>query len=71
MIVRVAVLIFTALVAQYFQGAIGDDFIGIHIGGGASTALKHVDDKVVVQHAHANFIARLTNRIDQVIGNMA
>src|SRR5439155_17478838 len=33
---------------QQFTGAIGDDLVGVHVGRGAGTGLKNIEDEVVV-----------------------
>ena len=56
-LVRMQVLVLAALVAEQLQRAIGDDLVGIHVGGGAGAALNHVDDELVVQFSVADFLA--------------
>ena len=51
MVVRVQVLIFTFLVTHQLQPDIGQHFVGIHVDGGACTALVNVYRELV--HAFA------------------
>ena len=39
--------IVAARAAQQLQRDVGDHLVGIHVGGGAGTALQHVDDEVI------------------------
>ena len=56
-VVRVAVVVFAFFVAEDFQGTVGDDFVGVHVGGGARPALDHVHQELVVQFAANDFVA--------------
>ena len=47
MVIGIDGCIVAARAAQKLQRDVGDDFIGIHVGGGAGTALQHVDNEVV------------------------
>ncbi len=59
MIIGMQILILAFIITQDFQTAIGNHFVGVHIGGGAGTALKHVNGELVVQFAVQNFITGL------------
>ena len=39
------------LVAQDLGGAVGYNFVDVHVGGGAGASLEYIDDKVVFQVA--------------------
>ena len=51
LLVRVQVLVFAFAVAQQLQRPVGDDLVGVHVGGGAGAALDHVHHKLLVQLA--------------------
>ncbi len=51
------------LVAQEFKPPVGDDLVGVHIGGGAGTALEHVHDKLFVEFAGHYLVARGADRL--------
>jgi len=44
-------LVLTPLVAHDFQPAVGNDFVGVHVGAGASATLNHSDAELIVQFA--------------------
>ena len=48
MVVGIDDRIFAARLAEQLERQVGDDLIGIHVGGGARTALQHVDHEVMV-----------------------
>ncbi|MNE31953.1 hypothetical protein D3C80_1255460 [compost metagenome] len=50
-VVRVQVLILAFLVTHGLQCDVGDDFVGIHVGRSASTALNHVHHELFVEVA--------------------
>jgi hypothetical protein len=39
------------------ERAVGDDFVGVHVGGGARAALDHVHHEFLVQRAAADLLA--------------
>ena len=41
--------------------AVGDDFVGVHVGLGAAAGLPHHQGEVVVQLAGDDFVAGLAN----------
>ena len=47
--------------AQQFDGAVGDDLIHVHVGGGASSALQSVHRKLIGHAAVGNFGGGLKN----------
>ncbi len=62
---------FAALAAEEFGGAIGDDFVGVHVGGGAGAGLEDVDDEVVVELAGDDFVGGTADGICDVGGDAA
>ncbi len=38
-----------ALAAQQLRSAVGDDLIGVHVGGSAGAGLEDIDDELIVQ----------------------
>ena len=50
-------------VTHNFQAAVGNHFVGVHVGRRASPALNHVHDKLVVQFALLELMARRDNRL--------
>ncbi len=46
-VVGMAILVFAFLVAHYFQGSVGDYLVGVHVGGGARSALDDVHGELV------------------------
>ena len=47
MVVGVNVLVCAFFAFEYFVGAVGDDFITVHIVRGAGTSLENISDKRV------------------------
>ena len=43
--------------AEDYQGTVGDNFVGVHVGRGARPALDHVHQELVVQFAADDFVA--------------
>ena len=41
----------SALAAQQLGGPVGDDLVGVHVGGGAGAGLEDVDHELVVEAA--------------------
>ena len=58
-VIGVAVFVFALLVAHQFEGDVGDDLVGVHVGGGAGSALYHVHNELVVELAVAYHAACL------------
>ena len=46
-VVRVNDGVIAKLAAEMFDSKVGDDFVGIHVGGGTGTALQPVSDELV------------------------
>ena len=44
--------------AHGLEPAVGDDLVGVHVGGGARAALDHVDHELVVELARDDLVAR-------------
>lgn len=63
MIIGMTVFIFAMFTAQYFQGPVGDNLIGIHIGGGTRATLYDIDNKIFEVLASTDFIASPDYRI--------
>ena len=57
-VVGVAILVIALFMTHDFQGAIGNNLIGVHIGGGTSPTLNGIHRKLVMQLARQQFIAR-------------
>ena len=53
--------IFTLLSAQNLNGTIGNNFIGIHIEGGACSALNGIYNECIVKSPRCNLITGLHN----------
>ncbi len=56
-VVGMAVGVLAPPVAQQFQGPVGDDLVGIHVGGSARATLHHVRGEVTVPVAVDDFLA--------------
>src|SRR5712692_5152049 len=41
---------------QQFAGMIGDDLVGVHVGGGAGASLKNIKHEVAVEFAVNDFL---------------
>ena len=50
---------FAALAAEQFNGAIGDDLVGIHIRRGAGAGLENIQDKFAVPFSIGHLLGRL------------
>ena len=48
MVVGIAMLIVTLLIAHDLEGAVGNHLVGIHVHRGTGTTLHHVDGEVIV-----------------------
>ena len=46
---RIAIFVVALPFIQMFQGAIGDDFVRIHIGRGSSTALEDIELELIME----------------------
>ena len=57
-VVGVQVLVLSFGMAQNFQPPIGDDLVGIHVGGGPRPALEHVHHEMVVKLSGEQFRRR-------------
>ena len=60
-VVRIAVLIVSFLMAHDFQGPVRYDLVSVHVDGGSGSALHHVDREVFVHLAVDYLAARLTD----------
>ncbi len=63
-----AELVFAALVAHDFEGAVGDHFVGVHVGGRARTALDHVHGEELVVLALHDLAACLCDGLVLLVG---
>ena len=63
MVVWGAELVLALLVPHEFQGAIGDDLVGVHVHRGAGAALHHIYRELVPQFTGHNFLAGCHNGI--------
>ena len=71
MIVGVDDLVFAPGAAEDFQGPVGDDLVGVHVGGGARPALDHVHHELAVQIAGDDFIAGLADGLRHLFFQVA
>ena len=63
MVVGGAELVLALLVPHEFQGAVGDDLVGVHVHRGAGAALHHIYRELVPQFTGHNFLAGRHNGI--------
>ena len=61
-VVGVQVFVFAFLETHGFQSDVGDDFVGIHVGGRAGAALNHVDHELIMEVAADQAGAGLADR---------
>ena len=61
------VLVLTLLVAEELESAVGDDLVGVHVGGGTGTTLDHIDDELVVELARDDFVASLLDGLGDLV----
>ncbi|MND86971.1 hypothetical protein D3C80_789560 [compost metagenome] len=61
MVVGVKTGIIAFFVAKQFERTVGNDLIGIHVGGGAGSALDFIHHELPVQRAGADFAAGFGN----------
>src|SRR5699024_8210791 len=47
--------------AQDLDGPVGDDFVGVHVQGGAGAALDRIHDKIVMEFSWDDLVAGLDN----------
>ncbi len=59
MVVGVKVGIIAFRVAEQFKCPVGDDLVGVHVGGSASTALNFIHNELLVKRTLTNFAAGL------------
>ena len=64
---RVQIGVLTAFVAEELQAAVGDDFVGVHVGRGPCPALDDVHDERVEEPASADLLAGSRDRIGLVV----
>ena len=67
MVVGRAVLVFAAGVPHDLQRTVGDHLVGVHVGGGARTALNHVHGEEFVEFALHDFTAGLRNGVEKLV----
>ena len=63
-----AVLVFAVLMAHDLQRAVGDHFVGVHVGRRTGTALDHIHGECVVVLAVHDLAAGLCDRIELLVG---
>ena len=66
MIERVNDVVAALFVAQDFEGAVGDDLVGVHVGRGACPALDDIHDKFTVILSGDDFVAGAGNGVGNV-----
>ncbi|MCY1243761.1 hypothetical protein D9M72_567930 [compost metagenome] len=49
--------------AQDLKRPVGDDLVGIHVGGRAGSSLDHVHHELIVERAGLDFVAGGNNRL--------
>ncbi len=59
------------LAARQFDGAVGDDFVDVHVGLGATAGLPDAQRKLVVELAGDHFICGLHNELCFISGKLA
>lgn len=59
MVIRVKASIIAFFVSEQFERTVGDDLVGIHVGGGAGSALNFIHHELLMQRAGADFAAGL------------
>ena len=52
------------LSTRHFNRAVGNDFVGIHIGLGARTSLKHDQRKMIIKFSRDHLICSAHDEID-------
>ena len=62
-------LVVTALVSHDLQGTVGDDLVGVHVGGSTSTSLDHIHDELRVPLARDDLIASLHHSLSLILGH--
>ena len=65
-IVRVKPGILALFVPKQFQRAVGDDLIGVHVGGCAGSALDFIHNELLMKSAGADFAAGFRNRLHPI-----
>jgi len=53
-------------VSHEFKSPVGDDLIGVHVGGSAGSSLDHIDHKLIVELPRDDFIAGLGNILHHI-----
>ena len=56
----------TTLGTKYLVGAIGEDFVDVHVVRRPRTGLIHIDDEMLAVFAGQNFVSRLHDRVCQL-----
>ncbi len=54
-----------ALAAEQFDGAIGDDLVGVHVGRGAGAGLENIQDEFAVPFAVDHLLGGLDDGVGQ------
>src|SRR5882672_367432 len=68
---RVQIAVLAAPVAEQLEPAVGDDFVGVHVGRGPRPALDDVNDELVEQLALADLLAGSRDRFGFVVGEQS
>lgn len=58
-----------ARAAENFDGAIGDDFVGVHVEGDAGAGLVDVDEELIVQFAGDDFVGGANDGVGDFCGD--
>ena len=64
-------LVVAFFLAQGFEGDVGDDLIGIHVGRGAGSALDHIDGELIVEFSGDHTFAGGFDGFEEVFGQQA
>ncbi len=57
--------LFAAFAAEEFDGAVGNDFVGVHVGRGARPGLENIEDEFGVPFAVGDFFSGLGDDLGQ------
>lgn len=61
MIVRMEGGVFALAITEVFEGTVGNDLVGVHVGRCACATLDHLDDELVMQLSGDDLVAGMGN----------
>mmetsp|Transcript_101769 Transcript_101769/g.265432 ORF Transcript_101769/g.265432 Transcript_101769/m.265432 type:complete len:537 (-) Transcript_101769:17-1627(-) len=70
-VVWAAELVLALLLAEVLQGAVGDDLVGVHVGGGAGSTLHHVDQEVLAHQLPLVLAQSSAVWVDELVAGVA